>query len=236
MSVHNAFSFVQLMRFLYSFLMFQMEIASGSTEPILALPCQALADSILDYGQYVILSTGNFLCSAPTVNSTMDFSVKPIEKGVVDSPPNSKLRVPILCSPSPLRSMHRHASSVSPDSSDKGTQRKLYGEESIPIATATRTSNAKKCALPLPTTTPSVAPTMRRALSSQQGRYKRPKQSDSFSTVASTPSYDSWSNKSLEVQKQQQLRKYVGQIHKGGYSRGAEILKAMEKQRSASCS
>ena len=125
MSVHNAFSFVQLMRFLYSFLMFQMEIASGSIEPIFALPCQASADSILDYGQYVILSTGNFLCSAPTVNSTMDFSVKPIQEGVVDSPPNSKLCVPISCSPSPLRSMHHRASSMSLDSSNKGTQRKL---------------------------------------------------------------------------------------------------------------
>ena len=210
MSVHNLFSFVQLMHFLYLFFMFQMEIASGSTEPILALPCQASADSILDYEQYVILSTGNFLCSASTVNSTMDFSVKPIEEGVVDSPPNSKLRVPISCLPSPLRSMHRRATSMSPDSSDKGMQRKLYGEESIPITTATRTSNAKKCALPLPTTVPSVAPTRRRILSSQQGRYKRPKQRDSFSTVASTPSYDSWDNRSLEVQKQQQLREYVG--------------------------
>ena len=224
------------MRFLYSFLIFQMEIASRSTEPTLALPCQASADSILDYGQYVILSTENFLCLAPTVNSTMDFSVKPMEEGVVDSPPNNKLRLPILCSPSPLRSMHRRASSMSLDSSNKGTQRKLYGEETIPIATATRTSNAKQCALPLPTTAPAVAPRRRRVLSSQQGRFKRPKQSGSSSTVASTPSYDSWDNRSLEVQKRQQLHEYVGQIHKGGYSRGLEILKAMEKQRSASCS
>ena len=224
------------MRFLYSILMFQMEIASGSTAPTLALPCQASADSILDYRQYVILSTGNFLCSAPTVNSTMDFSVKPTKEGVVDSPPNNKLRLPILCSPLPLRSMHRRASLMSPDSSNKGTQRKLYGEETIPIATTTRTSNAKQIALPLPTTAPAVAPTRQRVLSSQQGRFKRPKQSGSFSTVASTPSYDSWDNRSLQVQKQQQLHEYMGQIHKGGYSHGPEILKAMEKQRSASCS
>ena len=95
MSGHNAISIVLLMRFLYLCRMFQMEIASGSTAPALALPCQASADSILDYGQYMILSTGNFLCSLPTVNSIMDFSVKPIEEGVVDSPPNSKLRLPI---------------------------------------------------------------------------------------------------------------------------------------------
>ena len=216
--------------------MFQMKSASGSTAPTLALPCQTSADSILDYGQYVILSTGNFLCSAPTVNSTMDFSVKHIEDGVVDSPPNSKLRLPISYSPSPVRSMHCRASSMSPDSSDKGTQRKLYGEETIPIATTTTTSNAKQTALPLPTIAPTVAPTKRRVLSSQQGRFKRPKQSGSFSTVASTQSYDSSENRSLEVQKQQQLHEYVGQIHKGRYSRGPEILKAMEKQRSASCS
>ena len=154
----------------------------------------------------------------------------------MDSPPNTKLRMPIFCSPSPLRSMHRRASSMSPDSINKGTQRKLYGEETIPIATVATMSNAKQTAFPLPTTAPAVAPTKRRVLSSQQGRFKRPKQSGSFSTVASTPSYDSWENRSLEVQKQQQLREYVGQIHKGGYSRGPEILKAMEKQRSASCS
>ena len=154
----------------------------------------------------------------------------------MDSPSNSKLRLPILCSPSPLRLMHRRPLSMSPDSSDKGMQRKLYGEETIPIATATRTSNTKQTALPLPTTAPAVAPTRRRVLSSQEGRFKRPKQSGSFSTVASTPSYELWENRSLEVQKQQQLCEYVEQIHKGGYSHGPEILKAMEKQRSALCS
>ena len=162
------------MRFLYSFHMFQMEIASRSTAPTLTLPCQASTDSILDYGQYMILSTGNFLCSTPTVNSIMDFSIKPIEEGVVDSPPNSKLRLPISCSPSPLRSMDRCALSMSPDSSDKGTQKKLYGEETIPIATATRMPNAKQIALPLPTTASAVAPTRQRILSLQHGRYKRP--------------------------------------------------------------
>ena len=129
-----------------------------------------------------------------TVNSTMDFSVKPIEEGVVDSPPNTKLRMPISCSPLPVRSMHCCALSMSPDSRDKGTQRKLYGEETIPIAAAAMTSNANETALPLPTTTLVVAPTRRRVLSSQQGRFKRPKQSGSFSTVASTLSYDSWKN------------------------------------------
>ena len=146
------------MRFLYFLRMFQMEIALGSTAPTVALPCQASVDSILDYGQYVILSTGNFLCLAPMVNSTMDFSVKPIEEGVVDSPPNNKLCLPISCSPSPVRSMDRHALSMFPDSSNKGTQRKLYREENIPIANATRTPKVNQMALPLPTLALAIAP------------------------------------------------------------------------------
>ena len=68
------------------------------------LKCHASADSILDYGQYVILSTGNFLCSAPTGNSTMDFSTLPVNDGVVDSPPEQKRCSQVPCSPSPLRS------------------------------------------------------------------------------------------------------------------------------------
>ena len=236
MSGHNAISIVLLMLLLYSCRVCQVEIASGSTAPTLALPCQASADSILDYGQYVILNTGNFLCSAPTVNSTMDFSIKPIKEGVVDSPPNSKLCLPISCSPSPLRSMDRRASSMSPGSSEKGMQRKLYGEESIPIETATRMPTTNQNALLLPTTVLAVSPTRRRVLSSLQGRYKRLKVSGSFSTVASTPSYDSSENKSLQLQRQQQLLEYGGQICKGGYSHGQEIFRAMEKLRSASCS
>ena len=154
----------------------------------------------------------------------------------MDSLPNSKLRLPISCSPSPLRLMDCCALSMSPGSSEKGMQRKLYGEDSIPTKTATRTPTTNQNALLLPTTAPAVAPTRRRVLSSLQGRYKRSKMSGSFSTVASTPSYDSSENKSLQLQRQQQLLEYGGQIHKGGYSRGPEILKAMEKLRSASCS
>ena len=208
----------------------------GSTAPTVALPCQAFVDSILDYRQYVILSTGNFLCSAPTINSTMDFSVKPIEEGVVDSAPNNKLRLQISCSPLPVRLMDRRALSMSSGSCKKRTQGKLYGVESISIDTATRTLKANQIALPLPTTAPTVALTRRWVSSSLHCRCKRPKKSGSFSTVASTPSYDSSENRSLQVQRQQQLLEYGGQIHKGGYSRGPKILKAMEKLRSASYS
>ena len=66
------------------------------------LLCVASADSILDYGKFLVLSTGNFLCSATTADSTMDFSTKPIDDSVVDSPPSGSQRLPISCSPSPL--------------------------------------------------------------------------------------------------------------------------------------
>ena len=68
---------------------FELQMVSMSTSlaPDCQLKCHAFADSILDYRQYVILSTGNFLCSAPTGNSTMDFSTLLVNDGVVDSPP-----------------------------------------------------------------------------------------------------------------------------------------------------
>ena len=47
----------------------------------------------MDYGQNIVLSTGNFLCSAPSVNSTMDFSKKRVEDGMVDSPIEKKGKV-----------------------------------------------------------------------------------------------------------------------------------------------
>jgi hypothetical protein len=95
------------------------------------LACEASADSIWDYGQYLILSTGNFLGSAATANSTMDFSPKPVEDGVVDSPPSGRKRQPLSCSPSPLRPMG-HPTSVTP--SDKVPQRKLYEDLGCQVA------------------------------------------------------------------------------------------------------
>ena len=92
------------------------------------LHCHVSEDSILDYGQYVILSTGNFLCSAPTLNLSMDFSIKYIEDGVVNSPPNKKSLLLVSCSPSPLHSRGLWNLSMSPTVSDKGTQIKLYGD------------------------------------------------------------------------------------------------------------
>ena len=110
-----------------------MQRNSMLSTPDGGLPCQASEDSILDYGQYEILSTGNFLCSAPTLNSTMDFSSKHVEDGVVDSPPEKKPRLPVSYSPSPLRSREAHRLSISPTASDIGTQRKLYGDANYAI-------------------------------------------------------------------------------------------------------
>ena len=84
--------------------LFKLQMVSMSTSLALdcQLKCHASTDSILDYGQYVILSTGNFLCSAPTGNSTMDFSTLPVNDVVVDSPPQRKRHSQVSCSPSLL--------------------------------------------------------------------------------------------------------------------------------------
>lgn len=60
--------------------------------------CVASNDSILDYGQYAISRSGlgNNMYSTATAQSTMDYSVLPIDAGVVDSPhDDSKRRLPI---------------------------------------------------------------------------------------------------------------------------------------------
>lgn len=43
------------------------------------------ADFIMDYGQNVFFSTGNFFCSVFSVNLIMDFFKKSVDDGVVDS-------------------------------------------------------------------------------------------------------------------------------------------------------
>ena len=54
----------------------------------------------MDYRQNIVLNTGNFLYSTPTVNSTMDLSKKLVEDGVVDSVLDQKVRFSVLCFPS----------------------------------------------------------------------------------------------------------------------------------------
>ena len=62
-------------------------------------------NSIMDYGQFLISSKGNFLYSRAFAHSTMDFSTKPIEDGVVNSPPSGGSRIAAVHSPSPQQSV-----------------------------------------------------------------------------------------------------------------------------------
>ena len=76
-------------------------------------PSTAMPRSIMDYGQNILLSTGNFLCSTLSVNSTMDFSKKPVEDGVVDSPVEKKVQVAVVYPPSSLYAKERKATNMS---------------------------------------------------------------------------------------------------------------------------
>ncbi len=77
---------------------------------------------------FSLRSKGNFLYSAATAHSTMDYSTKGIEDDVVDSPPNERgVRLPV-CSPSPLRGRCAPSSPI-PSSGREvaaSAQRKLY--------------------------------------------------------------------------------------------------------------
>ena len=95
--------------------------------------CAASADSILDYGQYAISQsgTGHIMYSAATAQSTMDFSTKPINDGVVDSPPYGGKRPLSVCSPSPLKSRTLITSPRIAPSSGGAPQRKLYDDSRL---------------------------------------------------------------------------------------------------------
>ena len=208
-----------------------MQRKSMLSTPDGGLPRQASEDSILDYGQYEILSTGNFLCSAPTLNSTMDFSGKRIEDGVVDNPPEKKPRLPVSCSPSPLRSREVRRLSISPIASDIGMQRKLYGDANYAILEEKSQTPNESLAnfvelhgVPLPHSCKYVLSTeryLKRKLAGPSHRH----------LLSST--WDSWERRSLPAQQQEHICQ-EGSYDKGSYSRGPEILKAMEKLKSIS--
>jgi hypothetical protein len=195
------------------------------------LTCQASADSILDYGQYEILSTGNFLCSTPTLNSTMDFSIRSVEDGVVDSPPDRKPRLPVLFSPSPLRSREIRASSAT--ASGRGTQKRLYGDANYPICSPVVKSLVQVEPRDKIVHVPVISPSLpHERASTQVGRLKR--KLDGPSCIQSSArSWDSWERRSLQAQQWEHIRQ-VGWISKGGYSRGPEILMAREKLKTTS--
>uniref|UniRef100_A0A7I4CWF0 Uncharacterized protein n=1 Tax=Physcomitrium patens TaxID=3218 RepID=A0A7I4CWF0_PHYPA len=92
------------------------------------LQCEVSADSIMDYGHNVLLSTGNFLCSAPSVNSTMDFSKKLVDDGVVDSPLEKKVQLSDLDRPSTLRATEVEAPTMSLLTIVRLMQKKVYGD------------------------------------------------------------------------------------------------------------
>ena len=81
----------------------------------------------MDYGQNIVLSIGTFLCSAPSVNSTMDFSKKRVEDGVVDSPVEKKVKVVVVYSHSSLHAKERiKAATLSVSDVVRLMQRKVY--------------------------------------------------------------------------------------------------------------
>ena len=88
--------------------------------------CKASAESIMDYGQNIVLSTGNFLGSAPSVNSTMDFSKKRKEDGVVDSPIEKKVKVTVGNLVSSLHANEQKAATMSVSDVVRLMRRKIY--------------------------------------------------------------------------------------------------------------
>ena len=83
---------------------------------------------MMEYWQNTLLSTGNFLCSAPSMNSTMDFSMKPLEDGVVDSPLKKNVKVSIIYLASSLLATEVHVPNATMSLSDivRLMQRKVY--------------------------------------------------------------------------------------------------------------
>ena len=98
----------------------------GGSNQIDGRQCEASAESIMDYGQNIVLSTGNFLCSAPSVNSTMDFSKKRVEDGVVDSPIEKKVKVAVRNSASSLHANEQKAATMSISDVVRLMRRKVY--------------------------------------------------------------------------------------------------------------
>ena len=98
----------------------------GGSNQVGGRQCEAFAESIMDYGQNIVLSTGNFLCSVPSMNSTMDFSKKRVEDGVVDSPIEKKVKVVVGNSTSSLHAKEWKAATMSVSDVVRLMRRKVY--------------------------------------------------------------------------------------------------------------
>jgi hypothetical protein len=85
-------------------------------------------DPVLDQGglDFSQQSKGNFLFSAATTHSTMDFLAKVIEDGVVDSPPSHGHVLQGVSSPSPLRIKTAVVARWPSSRADSRSSQKLY--------------------------------------------------------------------------------------------------------------
>ena len=90
--------------------------------------CTASVDSVMEYGASAFPqhSKGNLLYSAATAQSTMDYSPKAVEDGVVDSPPSQEVLIAVNSPSSPLRGKAMVKSSQSNWRDSNGAQRNLY--------------------------------------------------------------------------------------------------------------
>ena len=96
-----------------------------------ALRCAPSADSFSGYGQFAISQSGlgHIMYSAATAQSTMDFSILPVDDGVVDNPSNGgKCPLP-KSSPSPVKICARSTSPGLPSQMNIVTQKKLYEDD-----------------------------------------------------------------------------------------------------------
>ena len=190
---------------------FELQMVSTSTSLAhdCQLKCHASANSIMDYGQYVILSTRNFLCSSPTRNLTMDFSTLPVNDRVVDSPPEQKRCSQVPCSPSPFHSRGVQNSSIVPTNLNKATQRKLYEDANFPTAEA-------KSQLPNGLHGGFTRPLPCCLLSIEAGRLEKKMRAASCSH-SPTHTWDSWERRFLQAQQREQIRQ-ANACARGGYS------------------
>lgn len=213
-------------------LFFQSFLPSTLVSKGAILPCVASDDSFLEYGQNTILSTGNFLCSAITTNSKMDFSTKPVEDGVVDSPPNKAHRLRKSCSPSPLRSRDPTTSRMSPSTSERVPQKKLYEDFGKSKSVAGMGFVVPEASHEEIIQVPSQAPALPRPRIQSLGVRKTKTHEGGPPTRCDPLCFDAWDQKFIQMQKLQQLREY--KKVNNGYSRGPKIMKAMEMFKSKS--
>ena len=162
----------------------------------------------------------------------MDFSTKPVEDGVVDSPPRGAHRLRKSCSPSPLRSWDPITSRMSPSASERVPPKKLYQDFEKSNSVAGMGSAVLEASHKEMVQVPSQAPTLPRPRVQSLGVRKTKTHEGGPPTQRDPRCFDAWDQKFIQMQKLQHLRQYMKT--NDGYSRGPEIMKAMEKLKSKS--